>query len=203
MDTRFHGIVWTGSTLLDIRNPDPSKIHLKDVARGLSRTYRYAGHTHEETQPYSTAWHSLFCEMVADQMGLPLWVRLQALLHDAPEYILGDMMKPIKVLIPQFEAIESGLWGATATRFQIPKEFHPAVKKIDQIAFDVECHCLISSPRWYPDFESGEDWKEWLPQGETWIKFTQARQPEYTLAASLFTSRTRALLDARAAEEQC
>ena len=137
MDPKLSGIVWTGSALLDLRAPDPAKIGLRDIARGLSRTYRFGGQTRDDLPPYSVAWHSLFCEAVADQMGLPVWARLQVLLHDAPEYVLGDMQTPVKVLNPVYQGLESDLWCAVARRFQIPEDWHPALKEIDALACEV------------------------------------------------------------------
>lgn len=198
MNPKFNGIVWTGSCLLDLRAPDPEKIHLRDIARGLSRAYRFGGQTRDDLPPYSVAWHSLFCETVADQMGLPVRVRLQILLHDAPEYVLGDMQTPIKVLDTIYQGLESDLWQAVAQRFNVSEEHHPALAEIDALAAEVERLHLIPPGAWHPAPQVPVEWSE---IGEKWIAFTQSRSPEATLSAALFHARVTALLDACALAE--
>lgn len=199
MDPRFTGIAWTGSCLLDVQRPDPALIHLKDVARGLARKYRFGGHTRDDLPPYSVAWHSLFCEAVADQMGLPVWVRLQALLHDAPEYILGDQITPVKVLLRDFGPLEAGLWAAVAERFNIPAEFHPAIHEIDRLALEVERFHLVAPDAWDP---APQVPAEWSTLGYRWIEFCHRHAAQDApFAAALFHSRARALEDARAQED--
>ncbi len=197
MDPKYNGIAWTGTTLIDVRNPEPGRIHLQDIARGLSRKYRFGGHTRDDKPGYSVAWHSLFCESVADEMGLPVWVRLQALLHDAPEYILGDMITPVKVLLPEYAALETAVWGAVARRFHIPTEWHPAIKDIDHIAIEVERQNLLPSGVWEP---APVVLERWATLGKAWIEFSQSRHPEAALAAALFQSRALALLNAQASK---
>jgi len=198
MDSRFNGIVWTGTHLLDVRKPNPALITVKDIGRGLARKYRFGGHTRDDLPPYSVAWHSMFCEAVADQMGLPVWVRLQCLLHDAPEYLLGDMITPVKVLIPGYSTLESGLWAAVARRFNVPAEFHPAVAEIDRLALEVErCH-LVAKDAWNP---APEVPVEWAGMAARWIEFAHRHaNQDAPFAAALFHSRARALEDARAQE---
>lgn len=199
MDPRFNGIAWTGSCLLDVRNPNPAHINLRDIARGLARKYRFGGHTRDDLPPYSVAWHSMFCESIADQMGLPVWVRLQAILHDAPEYVLGDQITPIKVLLRDFGPLEDALWQATARRFNIPAEFHPAVKEIDRIAFEVERFHLVAPDAWDP---APEVPAEWADLAASWIDFCHRHAAQDApFAAALFHSRVRALEDARAQED--
>jgi 5'-nucleotidase len=197
MDPKYHGVVWTGSGLLDLRDPDPAKIDLRDIARGLSRAYRFGGQTRDDLPPYSVAWHSLFCEAVADQMGLPLWARLQVLLHDAPEYVLGDMITPIKVLDPVYQGLESDLWRAVAARFDVPEDHHPALREIDAMAAEVERLHLIPAGAWDP---APQVPAEWAGMGERWIAFTQSRSPEATLSSALFHARATALIEAHASE---
>ena len=198
MDPKFNGIVWTGTNLLDVTAPDIEAIHAIDIARGLTRKFRFGGHTRSDLPPYSVAWHSLFCEMVADQMGLPVWVRIQALLHDAPEYVLCDMITPVKRLLPDYAALEEQLWFAIAQKYGVPMAMHPAVHEIDNIALNVERLHLVAPHSWDPAPHVPD---EWVTVGAKWIEFCQARAPQAdTLAAALFHSRLTALLDALAQE---
>jgi len=193
MNPKFNGIVWTGSCLLDLRAPDPLKIELRDIARGLSRAYRFGGQTRDDLPPYSVAWHSLFCETVADQMGLPVRARLQILLHDAPEFVLGDMQTPIKVLDPIYQGFEADLWRAVAARFHVPEDHHPALAEIDALAAEVERLHLIPPGAWSP---APQVPAEWADMGGKWIAFSQSRSPEAVLSAALFHARATALLNA-------
>ncbi len=196
MDPRFNGIVWTGSHLLDVRDPNPDLIKTRDIARGLSRKNRFGGHTRDDLPAYPITWHSLFCEAVADQMGLPLWVRFQALLHDAPEYILSDIITPVKALLAGYHPLESGLWRAIAQRFQLPAEFHPAIHEIDALALEAERFFLVTPNAWHPKPEIPA---EWAVMAQRWFEFALSRQgskPQFS--AGLFVSRVRALEEAMA-----
>lgn len=199
MDPKYNGVVWTGSHLLDVCEPDPALIEEKDIARGLARNNRFGGHTLDYQAPYSVAWHSLFCEAVADKMDLPIWARLQALLHDAPEYVLGDMVTPVKVLIPGYEALHLVMWGAIARRFEIPEDWHPAIKEIDAIALEVERQHLVAVAAWDPRPHVPQEWDD---LGARWIEFTQKHGHDTRVAAALFRARLSALLEARAEEAE-
>lgn len=87
------GIV-TGSQI-DVRKPDPATIHILDIAHGLANTARFTG----QTKPhYSVAAHSLLVCEFAKLMGASLITQLYALLHDAPEGLIGDIISPVKSL---------------------------------------------------------------------------------------------------------
>lgn len=112
-------------------NPDPDKIHIKDIAHSLSNLSRYCGHTNRF---YSVAEHSLFVahEMVKKLLGKgkDLWsifdlhvpdVGLQmiraAFLHDAPEAYIGDVTSPLKRMCPGYKIIEKRVELAVQKRF--------------------------------------------------------------------------------------
>ncbi len=199
MDPRFNGIAWTGTHLLDVQNPSPNLITARDIARGLSRKNRFGGHTRDDLPAYAITWHALFCEAVADQMGLPLWVRFQALLHDGPEYILSDLITPVKALLPAYKSLETGLWRAIAKRFQIPAEFHPLVHEIDALALEVERSFLVSPNAWDPKPAVPQ---EWQVMAAKWFEFALSeRGADPQFSAGLFLSRVKALEDARAEGE--
>lgn len=193
MDQKFNGIVWTGSHLLDVQAPDPAHIEISDIARGLARKYRFGGHTRDDLPAYSIAWHSLFCEALADKMGLPVWVRLQALFHDAPEYVLADFVTPLKVLFPEYSGLEAKVWAAVARRIAVPVTFHKAVHMVDQIALQVEAANLVG-PEGCAKMEIPAPPPGFADMGAKWVRFTQSRAQESTLSAALFTARAHALL---------
>lgn len=197
MDMKFRGVVFTGSGLLDVLKPTPEAIKIEDVGHGLAAKIRFGGHTRRDLPFYSVAWHSMFCEAIADQMGLPIWVRLQALLHDAPEYVLGDSVTPVKVLLRDYGPIESGLWAAVATKARVPVEFAPEVHQIDRFALDCERHFIGVPGDWDP---APVVPAEWLDVVGKWFRFWQAQAHVQRFDAHLFIAKAKALMAVRAEE---
>jgi uncharacterized protein len=109
---------------LDLLDPQPEDIEAEDIARGLSRVARWNGQT-KGMHSFSVAQHSLLVESIfnslnpqADQKDM-----LAALLHDAPEYVVGDMISPFKAVIGgDYKAVEKRLLAAIHKRFNIPAE---------------------------------------------------------------------------------
>ena len=123
---------------LDILQPSPVDIEIEDIARGLAFVARWNGQTVGE-HPYSVAEHSLLVESIFGRLSpedLPRW-RLAALLHDAAEYVIGDMISPVKGAIgPEFPELEDGLMRAVNARcglpFPLPPKIARAIKKADR-----------------------------------------------------------------------
>jgi 5'-deoxynucleotidase YfbR-like HD superfamily hydrolase len=107
---------------LDLLDPSPLDIEIADIAHGLARVARWNGQTHG-THIFSVAQHTLLVEAVMrEQMPrVDVKVRLAALLHDAPEYVIGDMISPFKaVLDGAYKAVEQRLLSAIHVRFGLP-----------------------------------------------------------------------------------
>src|SRR3989442_10897193 len=84
---------------LDLLDPSPLDVEIEDIAHGLARVARWNGQTNG-TYIYSVAQHSLLVENIAHQSAnLDRSSRLAVLLHDAPEYVIGDMISPFKAVI--------------------------------------------------------------------------------------------------------
>ena len=117
---------------LDLLDPTPVDIELKDIAHGLAFVARWNGQTHGDF-PYSVAEHSLLVEALIGRIAPriePRW-RLAALLHDAPEYVIGDMISPVKAAVgPGYGALEARLAVAVQLRFGLPAELPPKVKSL-------------------------------------------------------------------------
>jgi 5'-deoxynucleotidase YfbR-like HD superfamily hydrolase len=113
---------------LDLLDPTPFDIEIEDIAHGLAFVARWNGQTAGDW-PYSVAEHSLLVEeIVAQAEPNPRW-RLAALLHDAPEYVIGDMISPVKgVLGPGYAALDARLSAAVHLRFGLPATLPPEVK---------------------------------------------------------------------------
>jgi 5'-deoxynucleotidase YfbR-like HD superfamily hydrolase len=117
---------------LDLLDPSPFDIEIGDIAHGLARVARWNGQTIGE-HAFSVAQHSCVVEEIAAhiQPGLePKW-RLAALLHDASEYVIGDMISPFKsALGMNYKAFEERLENAIHLRFGLPPRSPAPIKKL-------------------------------------------------------------------------
>ena len=107
---------------LDLLDPTPVDIEIEDIAHGLARVARWNGQTLGE-HPYSVAEHSLLAEQIFGIYTPKATAaeRLVALLHDAPEYVIGDMISPFKAAIGlDYKAFEAKLEAAVHIRFGLP-----------------------------------------------------------------------------------
>jgi 5'-deoxynucleotidase YfbR-like HD superfamily hydrolase len=107
---------------LDLLDPSPLDIEIADIAHGLARVARWNGQTHG-THIFSVAQHTLLVEAVMRQQmpRVDHRVRLAALLHDAPEYVIGDMISPFKAVIGgAYKVVEHRLLAAIHIRFGLP-----------------------------------------------------------------------------------
>jgi 5'-deoxynucleotidase YfbR-like HD superfamily hydrolase len=117
---------------LDLLDPSPFDIEIEDIAHGLARVARWNGQTVGE-HGFSVAQHSVVVEEIAAHIepGLePRW-RLAALLHDAPEYVIGDMISPFKTALGlNYRAFEDQLEAAIHIRFGLPPRTPLAIKTL-------------------------------------------------------------------------
>ncbi len=116
---------------LDLLDPTPMDIEIADIAHGLAFVARWNGQTSGE-HPYSVAEHSLLVEelfALANPDAPARW-RLAALLHDAPEYVIGDMISPVKAAVgPVYRELDERLAAAIHLRFGLPAALPAAVKR--------------------------------------------------------------------------
>lgn len=116
---------------LDLLDPTPVDIEVEDIAHGLAFVARWNGQTKGDFA-YSVAEHSLLVETLygrIDPKAAPKW-RLAALLHDAPEYVIGDMISPVKSAVgPDYSALDDRLTAAIHIRFGLPATIPAAIKK--------------------------------------------------------------------------
>ncbi len=97
---------------LDLLYPSPLDVEIEDIAHGLARVARWNGQTRGD-HIYSVAQHSLLVEAIARRMepGLAPEAALVVLLHDAPEYVVGDIISPFKAVIGDaYKAVEARFW---------------------------------------------------------------------------------------------
>lgn len=115
---------------LDLLDPSPLDIEIEDIAHGLAFVARWNGQTRGE-HPFSVAEHSLLVEELFGRLApeAPVRWRLAALLHDAPEYVIGDMISPVKGAVgPGYAAMDARLAAAVHLRFGLPATPPAAVK---------------------------------------------------------------------------
>ena len=116
---------------LDLLDPAPLDIEVEDIAHGLAFVARWNGQTVGDW-PYSVAEHSLLVEDIFARMNpaQPARWRLAALLHDAPEYVIGDMISPVKAAVgPGYGALDDRLTAAVHLRFGLPAVLPAPVKR--------------------------------------------------------------------------
>lgn len=116
---------------LDLLDPTPMDIEIEDIAHGLSFVARWNGQTLGDFA-YSVAEHSLLVETLFTRMNpkTPVKWRLAALLHDAPEYVIGDMISPVKSAVgPDYDALDKRLAAVIHIRFGLPAAIPAIIKK--------------------------------------------------------------------------
>jgi hypothetical protein len=125
---------------LDLLDPTPVDIEIEDIAHGLAFVARWNGQTRGDFA-YSVAEHSLLVETLFSRMypAAKPAQRLTALLHDAPEYVIGDMISPVKAAVgPGYKALDKRLSAAIHIRFGLPAEtpetLKRRIKKADSIS---------------------------------------------------------------------
>ncbi|WBU60053.1 HD family hydrolase [Paracoccus albus] len=117
---------------LDLLDPTPVDVEIEDIAHGLAFVARWNGQTHGDW-PYSVAEHSLLVEEAFGRISpdQPAKWRLAALLHDAPEYVLGDMISPVKgALGREYVEMDARIAEAVHRRFGLPAKIPLSVKRL-------------------------------------------------------------------------
>jgi uncharacterized protein len=138
---------------LDLLDPSPLDIEIEDIAHGLARVARWNGQTSGE-HAFSVAEHSLLVERIASELEPKLGreFRLAALIHDAPEYVIGDLISPFKAALSlDYRAFEAKLLAAIHLRFGLPAKLPDSVTKLikrsDRIAAYYEATGLAGFSR--------------------------------------------------------
>jgi 5'-nucleotidase len=133
---------------LDLIDPSPLDIEIADIAHGLARVARWNGQT-SGAHIFSVAQHTLLVEAVMRLQNprINARPRLAALLHDAPEYVIGDMISPFKaVLGGDYKLVEKRLLSAIHIRFGLPAvladEITQQIKNADRGAAFLEATVL-------------------------------------------------------------
>ena len=129
---------------LDLLDPSPLDIEIEDIAHGLARVARWNGQTKGD-HAFSVAQHCVLVENIAMHVNRKLdkAARLKALLHDAPEYVVGDMISPFKAALGlDYKAFEHRLLEAIHVRFGLaaktPADLEAEIKSADKVSAYLE-----------------------------------------------------------------
>lgn len=129
---------------LDLLDPSPFDIEIEDIAHGLARVARWNGQTRGD-HAFSVAQHCVLVEQIVAHLdpALDRSSRLAALLHDAPEYVIGDMISPFKAALGlDYKDFEKRLLAAIHIRFGLPVQtaarLKAAIKAADRMAAYLE-----------------------------------------------------------------
>jgi 5'-deoxynucleotidase YfbR-like HD superfamily hydrolase len=117
---------------LDLAHPSPMDIEIEDIAHGLARVARWNGQTRGD-HAFSVAEHSVLVEKIVRKLdpGLGPEAWLTALLHDSPEYVIGDMISPFKAILGEsYKGVEARLQEAVHIRFGLKAMTPAALKKV-------------------------------------------------------------------------
>ncbi len=133
---------------LDLLDPSPLDVEIEDIAHGLARVARWNGQTIGD-HAFSGAQHSLLVDRILclQNPQAALRDRLATMLHDAPEYVIGDLISPFKAVIDEtYRIIEERLHQAVRLRFglpgNLPAPMRQRIKKADQTAAYFEAQAL-------------------------------------------------------------
>lgn len=155
---------------LDLLNPSPLDIEIEDIARGISRVARWNGQTSGE-YPLSVAQHSVIVAELLKSYNENIEIKWQlaALLHDAAEYIISDMITPLKSFLgEEYNQLEDKIQSAINIRFslpgEIPKKIYKLIKNCDRQTAFIEAIQLagftlndakktLKIPKFIPDYK--------------------------------------------------
>lgn len=130
--------------------PEPEDLNIHDIAHSLSKLCRFNGHT---LRFYSVAEHSVLCSEVP---GLTLSERRWALMHDVPEYVIGDMVRPLKVTLDRLSdgavsKIEGRIERCIVERYNLALLRPPIIKEVDLRMCATEKRDLMVDSEEWPD----------------------------------------------------
>ncbi len=135
MVLEYDGHINTLNGRVSLIDPQPEQLHMEDIARGLAFKPHFGGHS---KYFFSIAEHSLLVYDLANSANMSPYYLKVALLHDASEAYLGDMLKPLKVMQPSFVEVEDRFTEAIFSKFGLDTDAIKKIKKYDKISQSIE-----------------------------------------------------------------
>lgn len=130
-------ILLRNGSLFNLAEPELGPFDITDIAWGLSNMCRYMGRT---SQFYSVAQHSVVVASL-----LPPHLQMQGLMHDAAEAFVGDVVAPLKAMLPEYQALEARVEAAVFKAFGLPDTLAPEVKHADLLLRGAEKRDFMGS----------------------------------------------------------
>ncbi len=152
---------------LDLADPQPDQFTLADIAGALSKICRFGGQC---TRFYSVAEHSIHCAAQGWRDGLKRKAQIALLMHDAAEAFVGDCVKPLKIMLPDYQDVESRMEDAIAEKFGIKfRKNKPAVQEIDRAMLIAERHSMFPADHiaWHGEHDVRKltvEFQHWMPE---------------------------------------
>lgn len=132
---------------VSVMNPQPDQIDILDIVVALTKQCRFNGHCSEF---YSVAEHCVRGSLLAEKLYGKEIAR-EFLLHDATEAYMGDMIRPVKRMIPQFKEMEQVFWKAISSKFNLPYIHSKEVHYIDNVMVTWEKRDLLPHAEVWPN----------------------------------------------------
>lgn len=151
--------------LIPILSPRPEHIFIEDIAGHISKICRYSGGC---LSFFSVAQHSVLAADIAEKYYEDKELAREALLHDAAEYLIGDFIRPYKLLIPDYDKYEDILHKAIAVKYSIPVEMTDSCKYIDNLMVAWEKRDIIHPDAVWPGLPNIHNYKFEPIQPWTW-----------------------------------
>jgi uncharacterized protein len=160
---------------LDLLDPSPLDIEIEDIAHGLARVSRWNGQT-RGPYSFSVAQHSLFVEAISRQLrqGLPARTSLSILLHDAAEYVIGDMISPFKAVLGEaYKGVEARILSAVMLRFGLPATMPVSIQKLAKDADGVAAYHEAVQLAGFEESEARQIFGSHTPLGSSLMTYLQ------------------------------
>lgn len=166
--------IYASGAYFDYADPNVDDLQLEGLVLALSKICRFNGHT---LQSYNVAQHSYVCSLLA-----PNEYKMEALLHDLHESVIGDMPSPLKKIIPEYSAYEEKIAGLFRSKFGLPVKTSNVVAEIDRLMLFWEKRDIVGRPR--------DDWGEspMVPSGKLWALHPDRSFELFMKAYSLYDS---------------
>ena len=160
-------ILLRSGNFFNFLSPEASTITVEDIASGLANEARFNGQTHDF---YSVAQHSVLVSLI-----VPPAHTWEALFHDCAEAVIKDIPKPLKRLLPDYQALEHRVEAAIFAKLGIALPLHPSIKEADLILLATERRDMMP-PHDHPE------WPDVLPMQSAIVPLAPAEARDYFMS---------------------